>query len=242
MRNFIIVAMRVVGGLFIACLVTGPIVWLNADGFEPIRKIGIGLTAAIIPLLILLIIIVNCTPKLDEKKHKGIFSYDKDTETLTIYKRCKAIRKVIAIKKVYGYTSQYHPSQSIYTGATVGGVHTGGVHKTEAYYTAKRFSTGKFRLEYNNALAFCEGKIETIKLDPSLISSASIHLSPYLVDDCLILSNANPDSIYVKGFEAAVKNSSLSYDNLEKLAQFAHIDKQLTYRECKKIRNWISGK
>jgi len=38
--------------------------------------------------------------------------------------------------------TKYHPSQTVYTGATVGGIHMGGFHTTEAYTTQTTTSTG----------------------------------------------------------------------------------------------------
>lgn len=50
-----------------------------------------------------------------------MYFYDKETATLTVHKRCKEVGKVIFIEKPSDYSLQYHPSQTVYTGATVGG-------------------------------------------------------------------------------------------------------------------------
>lgn len=41
----------------------------------------------------------------------------------------------------------YHPSQAVYTGATVGGITTGGVHYTQSGYTASKTYSGKGDIE-----------------------------------------------------------------------------------------------
>jgi hypothetical protein len=50
----------------------------------------------------------------------------------------------------------YHPSKAVYTGATVGGITTGGVHYTEAGYSVDRQKTGNGYISINHGdKSFC---------------------------------------------------------------------------------------
>lgn len=53
----------------------------------------------------------------------------------------------ISVKKGGVLLLTYHPSQAVYTGATVGGITTGGVHYTQSGYTASETHSGKGDIE-----------------------------------------------------------------------------------------------
>ena len=231
---------HLVAGLFLACLLMGPTVLFSANGVEPIKKIGIGLCVAIVPLFLLMVWLVNYRTNSDIKSRERVYSYDKETATLTVHKRSKEVGKVISIEKLSDYSLQYHPSQMVYTGATVGGIHTGGFHKTEACYTAKTFSTKKAKLNYTNELdSLNHGQIEMIKLAPALVEDANIRFFSLLVGDCMILSHDDEATMFQRGFDAAVNSGRV--DLLQDIAKGSYFAKQLTLEECKDIRNWLSG-
>jgi hypothetical protein len=48
------------------------------------------------------------------------------------------------------FSAQYHPETITYTGVTVGGVHTGGFTKNEAYYSASSKKTGYAELSFKD--------------------------------------------------------------------------------------------
>lgn len=48
----------------------------------------------------------------------------------------------ISVRNSNVYMATYHPSQAVYTGATVGGITTGGIHYTKPSYSEKISSTG----------------------------------------------------------------------------------------------------
>lgn len=53
----------------------------------------------------------------------------------------------LSVKKGGALLLTYHPSQAVYTGATVGGVTTGGVHYTQSGYTTSKTHSGKGDIE-----------------------------------------------------------------------------------------------
>lgn len=54
-------------------------------------------------------------------------SYDKDSEILTLMSLSSENANVIKLEKVTINTYKYNPAELVYTGATVGGVHMGGI-------------------------------------------------------------------------------------------------------------------
>ena len=52
------------------------------------------------------------------------------------------------VREAENYSGTYHPEKYVYTGATVGGIHTGGIHKEEAYVALKSSGNGKGIVEF----------------------------------------------------------------------------------------------
>ncbi len=67
---------------------------------------------------------------------------------------------IFALKNSSIISSTFHPSQTVYTGATVGGVSTGGFHETKAYTTERAFGTGN---GYISMTVDCDSDSVTIK-------------------------------------------------------------------------------
>lgn len=165
-------------------------------------------------------------------------SYDKRSETLTLYARSPENSDFIKIEKVMVSTYTYHPSQTIYTGATSGSVHMGGFHTESEYYSAQSESSGKYRLVYKNSFFggdYCP--IEKIRLaDPSLISAAKVSdtVSRFLKGDgTLVLSNeptSQRDLSYLKYMDTAVAMGAISMLSAERA-----LDKL----DCQAIKDWM---
>jgi len=66
---------------------------------------------------------------------------------------------------ILSYT--YHPSETIYTGASVGGVHMGGFHETEAYYSEKAISSDKGFIK----IPSLDFSVESFELSDSVIKA-----------------------------------------------------------------------
>ena len=58
-----------------------------------------------------------------------------DGETATVLKRNSAISEVLKVESIQKVEYKYNPAKVTYTGATVGGVTTGGFHTTNASYS-----------------------------------------------------------------------------------------------------------
>ena len=232
---------HLVAGLFIACLLAGPVCLICGGSVYYMQEFGIGLCVAIVPLFLIMTWLVRYREKNYIIDRDDFYSYDRETETLTLHKRCNRSGYAISIEEIKDYNLQYHPSQTVYTGATVGGIHMGGFHQTKDSYTVETFSTRKAKLKYTDDLdSLNHGQIKIIKLDSSLVKDAARSFPEFLTGDCLVLLHEERSTIYQHGFDAAVKTNRT--DLLETIAKGAFLEKQLTLDECKDIRNWISGK
>lgn len=69
-------------------------------------------------------------------------------------------------------TYVYHPEQLVYTGATVGNIHTGGFHTEKAYYSQRYYSSGRGAIycDYNEILPCF--LVARIKLNDELLQKA----------------------------------------------------------------------
>lgn len=168
-------------------------------------------------------------------------TYDKETNTLTLNARKQENANVIKIEEMVDYNLNYHPSKIVYTGATVGGVHTGGFHDAGNYYTMDGTSTKKYHLIYNGVGVTDEDycPIRTIKLGASLIEEAKKNsvISQYLNQDGT-LNLSNP----VKSKYAEHMGTAMERGNVDLAMQMAKADyynQQLTKGQCNAIRNWI---
>lgn len=165
--------------------------------------------------------------------------YSKDTNTLTLFERSSKNAKVIKVEEMSDYNLTYHPSRIVYTGATVGGVHTGGFHETENYYSVDRRCTKKYHLTYNGAGVKPEDycPIYIIKLSSSMVKEAkeNPNVSKYLTEEnTLVLTN--------KAKTNSPVNTALNQGKTDTALQMTKSDyysRQLSKKHCDAIRNWI---
>lgn len=171
----------------------------------------------------------------------GFLSYNKETDTLTVNARRLENGNVIKIEEMVDYNLKYHPPEIVYTGVTVGGVHTGGFHEQGNYYSLNGTSTKKYRLVYTGAGVsqqdFCP--IEKIELSAPLIREAQENktISRYLDDDGVLTLCNKVESQYGTYMESVRKQG-----NTELLMQMAKSDwfaQQLSKAQCSTIRDWL---
>lgn len=165
-------------------------------------------------------------------------SYDKHSKTLTLRARSPENSNFIKIEKVMVSAYTYHPSQTIYTGATSGSVHMGGFHTESEYYSKQSESSGKYELVYKDSFFgddYCP--IEKIKLaDPSLIRAAKVKsvLIQFLKDDGTLVLSYEPTSQqdlgYLKYMDTAAAMGAISMLSAERA-----LDKL----DCEEIVHWI---
>ena len=92
----------------------------------------------------------------DSKESKKVRVYRRPNNSVyyTIFDGGRKIEGTpsLSVRKSEASSFQYHPSQTVFTGATVGGITTGGFHETKAYTTMSSQSSGNgfIELHYKN--------------------------------------------------------------------------------------------
>ena len=146
-------------------------------------------------VFMILLLIAGLIIGLKDKRANDIKEVQADIKLLGehaihITKRCERNRKVLSISRFYHTNYEYHPASATYTGATVGGVTTGGWTFNEANYTATSGAmTNKYQLWYK----IVEGKktpIFVVKLEPADAKAAANDpkVGKYLDGECIYLS------------------------------------------------------
>ena len=174
-------------------------------------------------------------PSFLKTKIKDNMSYIESTSTLKLYKCVPSNGSEVKIHKIYNAYLQYHPEEYVYTGASSGGIHMGGIQKFEAYNTVNGVDSGKYRLEYRYPDDNVWHIVRKIELDESLIESAKMNpnISKYMdKNGVLILQNEVTKQIRNEIGEAFKTGNML-------LIQKAGNKAALTKEECQKILDWI---
>lgn len=157
--------------------------------------------AAVIGIIMSIKILVNfnADKKLVQEmqeKYKNDYAYISDNKTLYIYKNNPKIVKLLSIDN--HTISRYSdvPERYIYTGASVGGVTTGGVSKVGGYTDAKTIRTNKCiilmkelsRYYLTDKIVMTEKEVHKICLNSELLEAAKDSpIKEYIVDDKIIV-------------------------------------------------------
>ena len=167
-----------------------------------------------------------------------------DGETATVLKRNSAISEVLKVESIQKVEYKYNPAKVTYTGATVGGVTTGGFHTTNASYS--EIPTG------NSGRAYIKAKYpakspylkEIILSTDELVESAKHNttVSKFLKENKLILKYENEKTKltdsenYVLREAISKGDQGLQYG----ITQRAYLEQQLTISDCNQIISWLS--
>lgn len=115
------------------------------------------------------------------------------SKKVNLFERCAANKKALRLHPVREVYDTDHPAELVYTGATVGGIHTGGFHVNEAYTsTSLGEKTGRYFLSAGSR--GYDGTVEwfvctEIELTKELAAEAEKHpvVKKFLKDSSLIL-------------------------------------------------------
>ena len=130
----------------------------------------------------------------------------------------------------------------VYTGATVGGVTTGGWHEEKAYYSQEVSDSGKSKLKFKGKDG---GTIKKIILTADLIASAKQQpdIKQFLKDDTLELQHLDCGGLSI--VNAHVLSTAIATGNVGVQALIANEEsnkKFLTHSECQHVLDWICNK
>lgn len=130
----------------------------------------------------------------------------------------------------------YHPSQAVYTGATVGGITTGGVHYTQSGYTASKTHSGKGDIEI-----LAGGISFTLRL-----AKMSGHTCNLFNRDGQFTSLVHNQEIkcYVESDKAnlyyeSIKTGRLDHQTMMNALSMAADEQRLSYAMCERIINLL---
>lgn len=179
----------------------------------------------------------------EERRH----ILNKGGKTAILYQRSAFSSSVFRIQRVHKVHYDFEPSKLVYTGATVGGITTGGLHTTQAHYKeVSEGTSGKAML----IAKFSDGETETIEIihlaNEKLVAEAANdpRVSRFLKGNDLVLkysdekSELTDDEKYVLKKAIAENNTAMQ----RYITQRAFLATQLTTEECKNIKRWIRGK
>lgn len=181
--------------------------------------------------------------KADEKSNKkviSVFIRPDNSIYSTFDNKTDKIETVPIVKaqKVYLSLASFKPSEAVFTGATVGGITTGGIHHTKAGYEMNQTNTGKgeikismhgreFVLESIAMSDFTKDKFKRDKEFKSLVKDNKI----------LCYNDTSKSNSYTQAFIQA----SLSRDQ-EKMMNFASMaadERRLEYKKCVSIQKLV---
>lgn len=202
---------------------------------------------SILPLLMLLGIMgIACAVDAIKRKNipNAIQYITFNGETATVLKRNAVISEVLKVESIQKVEYKYNPAKVTYTGATVGGVTTGGFHTTNASYS--EIPTG------NSGRAYIKAKYpakspylkEIILSTDELVESAKNNatLAKFLKGNKLILKYENEKTKltdsenYVLREAISKGDQGLQYG----ITQRAYLEQQLTISDCNQIISWLS--
>lgn len=96
--------------------------------------------------------------KVDEALHVYL---DKSGKIFVVNHKSERIINVdsldFQVVQVYNETYTYHPERTVYTGATVGGIHMGGIHTEGAHYSERKLRSGNGEVHFT-----IEGKDQAV--------------------------------------------------------------------------------
>lgn len=172
--------------------------------------------------------------KLDSSDYSG---------TLILKKRAEILANVIRIEKIQQVDVTYVPETLVYTGATVGGVTTGGFH-TQGNYNkiTRRGYSGKAELRWSGIRDkndnLVSAHISYIKLNGTLLAEAKKHptIKKFIKDDGVLSLRHDDKDI---GLSSLLSPEEFGTAKFRNLANMNTIATGLTEEECKSIKEWI---
>jgi len=210
---------------------------------------GMGAVLAVIISTIVLGIIkyaISSAQYKKQKENENYIIFNEDTDSAKLLKRSEMSASLLTIETIQNTYTKYNPSKMVYTGATVGGVTTGGIHTTEAHLSTKvGGDSGKCHI-------IAKGKdkkiveVKNIELSKELLSEAKKDkaISKFIVGDKLVLRYNTPDTKLTREENEILKRAIETFDTAlqDNITQRAFIASMPTKEDCLAVKKWVSGK
>ena len=183
--------------------------------------------------------------------HEVTIEFDVKTDSAKLYKRVDANANNISIKEYTKTTTVYTPSKTVFTGAVSGSVMMGGFHQTKANLsTTSQGGSGAYylRVKVPSETELFENEYMSLKriiLSDELATLASNdnRVSQFLNGNTLVLEH-NDENTKMTDSEMYILRQAIETQDVamqENITQRAFFAKQLTYKECSAVKDWISG-
>ena len=181
-----------------------------------------------------------------QAKYMVYFENDKKY-TAELYKRGKLATSGLKVKPIYDVNISDHDAELVYTGVSVGGVHTGGFHVNPAYRSIDSFAkSGKYELQVTIIGDSIPKSIKTIHLSKEVLQEAKKDrfIRQFLTKDNTLelkydSAEAKMTASEKEQFNSLVKNNMHTVAwALYKNKAFAN---QLTKGDCQQVLKWIGG-
>lgn len=164
---------------------------------------------------------------------------------LNLDKQDPRLREFFSIVPYTPSLSYKTPEEYVFTGATVGGVTTGGIHKVGGETKYQTVSSGRFVLRYKHCAWYDEQieihDIKTIKLTEDLVKAAKKHrISSYLNGRVIQVV----DEVNVSAQTQLLLNSVLRTGNTDAVTNSYikdGLDSYPTREKCEAILDFICG-
>lgn len=196
----------------------------------------LGVPSEVAAILMMVFIIIAYFVWACKREREGFYNTEK--RTFHLRARGPALRNHIVIKPYKHPSLKNNPAKLVYTGATVGGVTTGGFHVNEAYTSISGYTkTDKFELHYEN-----KGVIDTIE------ASFDINDSPNIKKfkkgkNKLVLEKRHArkkmDEISAEHLQQALINED--YETASYYTRDSIIASKLTREDCERVLAWLCG-
>lgn len=173
------------------------------------------------------------------KKINANFSYNPAQKHLTVKKRCPENSEAFGVKDYRRHRYSDVPAKLVYTGATVGGITTGGVHLSGGYTAvANGEKSGRCILLYSwyNGTDVQTDVVETITVSNKNYNKK---ISKYLCDEKIIVVDDKAKT-KMAGALAYMKMDAKSSSTLN-MYETAIIDDYPSEEKCLEIISWICG-
>lgn len=220
--------------------------------FELIPLILIGLVGFVVILVIILKSVNRLKKKLAGDQRNQIealqsisanFSYDHIRKHLVVKNRCPKNAAAFGVKDYKRRNYSEVPAKLVYTGATVGGITTGGVHLSGGYTSvANGIKSGKCVLLYSwyDGQEVQTGEVETIAVsDGSNDNYNGLKISKYVRKGKIIVVD-NKAKTKMAGLLVHLNMSTKSATTLN-MHEDAVIEDYPSEEKCLEIVSWICG-
>ena len=185
--------------------------------------------------LLLWLLIIYLRSRTEEKEAtvaRQTFSYDSYTHCLTIKERTAELLNVVTIQEERNVIAKYRPDRIIYTGATVGGITTGGFHTEKGGYSLDfGEKTGYYYLSYK----YAEDRITTnpnpgdSQYEPGIVAFVRLTTSDFEK------AQQHPTIKRLIATEESKRKFDIRGDNVLNLIGLTKIDANY-------VLNWLSGR